>query len=142
MSTTRIPKALQRLVEKKARNRCGYCLSSAVITGVKLAIDHVIPEAMGGQTVEGNLWLACRECNEHKGARVKARDPSTGLDAPLFNPCQQRWGDHFVWTPEGDRIRGLTATGRATVEALKLNREILVEARTGWVLVGWHPPSD
>ena len=37
---------------------------------------------------------------------------------------------------------GRTATGRATVEALQLNRDELVEARELWIAAGWHPPED
>jgi hypothetical protein len=61
---------------------------------------------------------------------------------PLFNPRTQKWSDHFVWTDSGTRILGKTATGRATVIALRLNRPPLVDARRAWVAVGWHPPED
>jgi hypothetical protein len=60
----------------------------------------------------------------------------------LFNPRRQIWREHFAWTPEGDRIIGLTAVGRATTVALNLNRPALVKARQVWVAAGWHPPQD
>jgi hypothetical protein len=60
----------------------------------------------------------------------------------LFNPRDQVWSDHFRWSEAGDYILGSTATGRATVIALNLNRPTLVRARQAWVAVGWHPPSD
>jgi len=41
-----------------------------------------------------------------------------------------------------DEVNPCLAFGRATVEAIRLNNEIAVEARRNWVLVGWHPPSD
>jgi hypothetical protein len=105
-------------------------------------IEHLIPEALGGQTVEENLWLACRECNARKGIRTTARDPVTGQLVPLFNPRAQPWIAHFRWTPEGDQIRGLTPTGRATIHALGLNRPKRVVARQFWVQAGWHPPVE
>jgi hypothetical protein len=46
------------------------------------------------------------------------------------------------WTEQGDRIIGLTPTGRATVVTLNLNRPALVKARQLWVTVGWHPPKN
>ena len=49
--------------------------------------------------------------------------------------------EHFAWSDAGDRIVGLTPTGRATVVALQLNRPILVHARRAWTSVGWHPPG-
>jgi hypothetical protein len=60
----------------------------------------------------------------------------------LFNPRCQVGSEHFAWTPEGDRIIGLTPTGRTTVTTLNLNRLSLVKARQLWVSVGWHPPQD
>lgn len=61
---------------------------------------------------------------------------------PLFNPREQRWDAHFAWTANGEEIIGLTASGRATVTALRLNREVLVRARRLWVAAGVHPPKD
>lgn len=60
----------------------------------------------------------------------------------LFNPRSQDWNKHFAWTEDGEQIIGLTAIGRATVEALNLNRPTLVKARRRWVEAGWHPPKD
>ena len=42
------------------------------------------------------------------------------------------------WT----EIIGLTATGRATIAALRLNNPEIVAARSLWVQAGWHPPRD
>ena len=67
---------------------------------------------------------------------------SEGEITRLFDPRHQAWREHFAWTPEADRIIGLTPIGRATVAALNLNRPSLVKARQAWVTVGWHPPKD
>jgi hypothetical protein len=93
-------------------------------------------------TEEHNLWLACSPCTSHKADRVAANDPETGEIVRLFHPREQRWQDHFEWTSEFDRVIGSTATGRATVVALHLNRPTLVRARRLWVIAGWHPPSE
>ncbi len=142
MSRTYIPKALRDSVSVAARHRCGYCLSAEAIVGMPMEFDHLIPEALGGLTVEDNLWLACSLCNDHKNDRIAALDPITGELVRLFNPRQQVWKEHFSWSQEGDQIIGLTPSGRATVVALNLNRPILVLARRAWVSVGWHPPLD
>lgn len=81
-------------------------------------------------------------CNDHKGIRIVAPDPSTGEVVRLFDPRRQGWLDHFGWNADGDTIFGRTATGRATVAALRLNRVEVVEARRSWVIAGWHPPVD
>jgi hypothetical protein len=60
----------------------------------------------------------------------------------LFNPRRQLWREHFVWSGDGTQIIGLTACGRATVLALKMNNDDIVAARRLWVSVGWHPPAE
>lgn len=122
--------------------RCGYCLSREAVVGAPMEIDHLVPESLGGLTIERNLWLACSLCNGHKASRVAAIDPETGEQTRLFNPRNQVWSAHFRWSAEGDLIVGSTATGRATVAALNLNRIAIVKTRQLWVAVGWHPPKD
>jgi 5-methylcytosine-specific restriction endonuclease McrA len=142
MSSAYIAKAVRERVSVQARRRCGYCLSAEAIVGTPMEMDHLIPRALGGRTEEDNLWLACSLCNDHKGDQVAATDPQSGDTVRLFDPRHQVWADHFAWTETGERIVGLTPTGRATVVALNLNRPELVTARTAWVSVGWHPPPD
>ena len=55
MSRPRIPRALRARVTERGRKRCGYCLTSEEIAGYQMEIDHLIPWADGGPTVEGNL---------------------------------------------------------------------------------------
>ena len=107
-----------------------------------MEIDHIVPEALGGLTEADNLWLACSLCNDHKGDKIAALDPERREIVRLFDPRRQAWTDHFPWTTIGDRVIGLTPSGRARVVALKLNRSSLVRARQAWVSVGWHPPTD
>ena len=142
MSRAYISKVLRAKIEAQARRRCGYCLTQEAVVGTPMELDHLIPEAHGGRTEEGNLWLACSLCNDAKGCRVAAPDPDTGAVVRLFNPRQQVWSDHFQWTDRGDMIIGSTPTGRATVIALRLNRAAVVFARRAWFAVGWHPPGD
>lgn len=56
----------------------------------------------------------------------------------LFNPRQQVWKKLFRWY--GVRVVGLTATGRATIEALNMNRAIMLAIRSEEELLGRHPP--
>ncbi len=142
MSTSRIPVELRRRVAHQARRRCGYCLTSEDVVGTPMDCEHIIPESRGGLTEEENLWLACSLCNSHKGSRTAYQDPLSGQVVQLFNPRQQLWSEHFEWFDGDTRILGLTAVGRATVVALRLNREPLVFSRRKWATAGWHPPSD
>jgi hypothetical protein len=142
MSRAHIPRELRQRIHLEARRRCGYCLTAEAIVGTPMELDHLLPESLGGATEEDNLWLACSLCNDCRGARIAALDPDSGEVVRLFDPRRQVWTEHFRWTAEGDRIVGLTPTGRATVAALNINRPSLVHARRLWVSVGWHPPSD
>jgi hypothetical protein len=137
-----IPVELRRRVASQARHRCGYCLTQELVIGRPMELDHLFPRSLGGPTTEGNLWLACSLCNDHKSNRVLIVDPQTGINVRIFNPRQQEWAEHFAWSEGATRIDGATAIGRATVAALQLNRPSLVLARRLWVAAGWHPPQD
>ncbi|HEY0376135.1 MAG TPA: hypothetical protein VGC87_04190 [Pyrinomonadaceae bacterium] len=93
------------------------------------------------ETICRRVREAARERCGYKGPQTSAPDPLGGEAAPLFNPRHDSWGAHFRWSVEGVKIEGLTPTGRATVEALKLDNELAVEVRRNWVLAGWHPPA-
>ena len=142
MSSGYVSKQLRQKVVRRAKKRCGYCLVSALITGVDLQIEHVWPTSQGGLTVEENLWLACAECHQRNGDRTSFVDPLTKKRGPLFNPLQAVWNGHVRWSDDGSEVVGLTAVGRATVAALQLNRPARVGARWRWASVGWYPPQD
>jgi len=140
--TPDISKALFARLRRQVGLRCGYCRTSAVVVGQPLTFEHIIPRARGGASDENNLWLSCRRCNGHKGTRVEAVDPETGLVVALFNPRRQVWSEHFSWSGDGTRVLGLTPCGRATVFALQLNNPDIVAARLLWVAADWHPPQE
>jgi len=142
MSQTHIPRELRERIAAQACHRCGHCLTAEAIVGTPMEIDHLIPECLGGLTEESNLWLACSLCNDIKNNRIAGLDPLSGELVRLFNPRRQLWHEHFPLDRTGDRIIGLTPTGRATVVTLNLNRPTLVKARQLWVRVGWHPPKN
>ena len=111
-----------------------------VDTGQPMTVDHLIPQAQGGETNLENLCFACRRCNEFKGSTTVAQDPLSDEFVPLYSPRQQNWDDHFQWDESGAIIVGLSAVGRATIIALNMNNPVIVDARRRWVSVGWHPP--
>lgn len=141
MSQVYIPAELRRRVTEEGRSRCGYCLTSQAIVAVPMHIEHIVPLAVGGQTVPENLWLACPLCNGYKGVQTHAVDPETSERVPLFHPRAQRWDEHFAWSEDGTEIIGQTSVGRATVQALRLNNAYSVPSRRVWVAAGWHPPD-
>jgi hypothetical protein len=137
----RIPPSMRQKLAEECRHRCSYCLMTEANTGIPMTVDHITPVSKGGETSPANLCLACYRCNEFKADQTEAEDPLTGEIVPLFNPRTQAWAEHFVWSPDGTRIIGLTAIGRATVVALQMNDALRVAARQRWVSVGWHPPN-
>ena len=137
-----IPRSLRRKVTLAAHSRCGYCLTTQQVSGAQMHIDHIVPLSHGGTSDESNLWLACALCNSYKGMQTHALDPLTGARSPLFNPRTDIWSEHFHWSNSSVEIIGITAVGRATVVALRLNNELIAAARRQWVLAGWHPPQD
>lgn len=53
---------------KRDGYRCQICGFSAP-DGANLHIDHKVPIAKGGLTVESNLWTVCAQCNLGKGTQ-------------------------------------------------------------------------
>lgn len=104
-----------------------------------MQLDHIDPK--GGDVLD-NLCLSCWNCNSHKHKATTVTAPETGASVALFNPRTQAWKEHFAWIDGSTRIRGLTPTGRATVERLRMNRPSLVIARQRWAEGGYHPPPE
>jgi len=133
-----IPARLRRLVIQRAAGCCEYCGLSQEGQEATFHIDHVIPLAAGGETVAENLALACVSCSLRKAARQTAIDPQSGEEVTLYNPRRDTWHEHFQW--DGVYLVGLTATGRATVEALNMNRVLILAIRREEAAMGRHPP--
>lgn len=140
MSAT-ISRSQHRLARERAHYLCEYCQTAEVLSGLKNNVDHIIAKSRGGSNDLDNLCAACSFCNGCKHAKVTGIDPETGQPVGLFNPRQQTWHEHFRWHDDGTIIIGLTACGRATVEALCLNEPLRVAARSLWVQTGRHPPK-
>jgi hypothetical protein len=54
----------------------------------------------------------------------------------------EAWDEHFTWSADLARVEGLSAVGRATVVALRMNRPAIITARSRWAEAGWHPPAS
>jgi hypothetical protein len=135
-----IPTKLRKLIAARDHDRCAYCLTTEANCGLRMHIDHIIPEVAGGKTTVENLCSVCFSCNVYKAAKQTGLDPVTKQEVPLFHPLRQTWQEHFTWDESQARIIGLTPCGRATVIALNMNHPVIVQARRRWVSAGWHPP--
>ena len=122
-------------------DRCyEYCRSQEPFSPDPFVVEHIVPRSRGGSDELSNLAFACQGCNGHKHTSTEAADPLTGRLAPLFHPRRDEWARHFVWSGDTRRIIGVTPTGRATVERLRLNRPGLVNLRRVLRAQGEHPP--
>lgn len=128
MSSEHVPASMQRRVRDRAGMRCEYCRIAQEYQEATFHIDHVVPRVAGGETALENLALACVSCSLRKGARQEAVDPATGARVALFNPRSDAWEAHFHLALGGGFV-GMTSTGRATIELLKLNRPLAVALR-------------
>jgi hypothetical protein len=135
-----IPVNLQREIRSRFRNCCAYCQTAEALTATTFEFEHIVPRSAGGATEFDNLCLACPTCNRHKAERQTALDPATQESLPLFHPQQQNWVEHFSWNEDSTELMGLTPTGRATIELLRMNRSQLVRLRKLWIKLGEHPP--
>lgn len=62
------------LLEKYGR-KCAYC----DVKDVPLEREHIVPKSLGGTNRIDNLTLACRPCNEEKGALLPDEIPNERL---------------------------------------------------------------
>lgn len=141
MAQSYIPVALERLVQERSKGQCEYCRCLSGFHSDPFAVEHIVPESRGGPTAEANLACSCLGCNSFKGAFQTGIDPVTDREVPLFHPRQQQWAEHFAWNDDTTQVIGLTATGRATVARLRLNRPGLLNLRAALRRFGVHPPD-
>jgi hypothetical protein len=138
----------RQLVQRRANYLCEYCHSPERISTSRITIDHIQPRSLEGSDEPDNLALACSRCNQRRYNFAVGQDFETLSILPLFNPRQQQWAEHFIWSANGITIIGITPIGRATCTRLDVNDErfkgerSIQEARALWIQAGWHPPAN
>ena len=142
MPEKRVAAQQKRAVAERAGGCCEYCRSQARFATQSFSVEHIVPRSLDGETRLDNLALACEGCNSHKHAKTEAYDAVTDEMVPLYHPRQHRWYHHFRWNDDFTLIVGVTPTGRATVQALQLNREGLTNLCQVLYEAGEHPPID
>ena len=142
MPERRVTTQQRKAVAERANGCCEYCRSQVRFAIQPFSVEHIIPRSQGGETTLDNLALACQGCNNYKYNKTEGRDPLTNDIIRLYHPRQQQWRNHFAWNDDFTLIIGLTPTGRATVEALQLNREGVLNLRRVLYAMGEHPPAD
>ena len=138
----KIASSLQQQIRERAENLCEYCHTSELWQYVCFTVDHIIPLSRGGSDSEDNLCLVCFHCNRRKSHHISGFDPVSEERVAIFHPRQEQWNDHFIWSSDRLYIVGLTATGRATIRLLELNRERIIRIRAADLVIGRHPPAS
>lgn len=129
--------ARRHAVAARADHRCEYCQLPNRGQVATFPIDHVIPKSAGGSNEPDNLALTCPHCNSHKWTATHGDDPAAVGPARLFHPRQDDWAEHFEWSADdASELVGRTPTGRATIHALRINADDMLELRRLLARVG------
>jgi hypothetical protein len=126
-------------VQQRAAGRCEYCRMHQSLQGATFHVEHIVPASRGGLSTLENLAWCCPSYNLHKSDRSHAVDPDTVQLAPLFHPRHDDWSEHFAWLDY--RVSGRTASGRATIAALKLNADRRLLIRRAEEQFNLFPPK-
>lgn len=136
------PASIRRIVAARARGYCEYCRCSEEFATESFTVEHIKPRQAGGETILENLAWSCFGCNGHKHTKTQATDPETGEKIELYHPRKQAWSEHFNWSDDFTLVVGKTACGRATVEAVRLNRNGVINLRVLLRGANLHPPDS
>ena len=134
-----VPECIRNKVALRARGICEYCRYPEEFNFGRFTIDHILPRSKGGSDHIRNLALACRSCNENKGAIIDAIDPATGRAVELYNLRVALWENHFCWSNDFTLMVGLTSIGKATILALRTNHPGVVKQFKILYKLGLHP---
>jgi hypothetical protein len=77
-----VSKRLRYEILRRDNHACRYC--GATAPGVKLHVDHVIPQALGGKDEPTNLVTACAPCNAGKTSSMPKAMPVGDVDQETF----------------------------------------------------------
>ncbi len=132
--------SIKLLVRERAKYCCEYCIAQLKFSADTFSTEHIIPIVKNGTDAVDNLAFSCQYCNNLKYTAIHAIDPATGNMVNIYNPRKDIWTDHFEWYDNFTIIRGISSTGRATENRLKLNRIGLVNLRKVLFETGFHPP--
>lgn len=114
-------------VRRRAAGRCEYCGLPESTAELAFHVEHVVARQHGGGDDLDNLALACDRCNLYKGPNLSAIDRVSGDVVVLYHPRRDRWDEHF--RRRGSFIDGMTPTGRATVQLLRMNAPARLQMR-------------
>ncbi len=141
MAKNSIPATLKRFIVERSHGYCEYCKCSSDCSTEPFSMEHIVPRSKQGSDDLENLAYACIGRNIYKSDKIEALDILSQTIVSLFNPRIMQWDEHFIWDESLTGMLGKTATGRATIMALKLNRRPIKNLRRALIAIGEHPPT-
>jgi 5-methylcytosine-specific restriction endonuclease McrA len=81
---------LRAAVLNLAKGCCQMCGRTIAHDGVKLQVDHKIPESWGGLSVQENLWAICEQCNHGKRDHFKSFDTGEMQEIIAYSSVHER----------------------------------------------------
>lgn len=73
-----------------AKGRCQMCGKTVAEDGIKLEVDHRIPQAWGGTDDDENLWAVCVQCNHGKRDFFESFNPSEMAELVAIESVHER----------------------------------------------------
>ena len=141
MAKTYVSTKIKTIVKNRAYGYCEYCQCPSDISTDTFSLEHIIPRSKNGTDNLDNLAYSCSGCNLAKYTKIEFLDVVSQIYYPLFNPRTMVWNEHFIWDEALTSMVGKTATGRITIEALKVNRLSVRNLRRALIAIGEHPPD-
>lgn len=86
-----------------AKGRCQMCGRSVDEDGVKLQVDHRVPQTWGGTDEDENLWAICTPCNHGKRDFFASFDPSEMAELVEVESVHERIA-RFLKMHEGEWV--------------------------------------
>ena len=142
MAKTHLSTNFKQIIINRSKGYCEYYKYPSDFSTELFSIEHIIPRSKNGSDELDNLAYACIGCNIYKSDKTAFIDVVSQIVHPLFNPRNMNWIDHFIWDESLTVIIGKTAIGRATIEALKLNRRPVKNLRRALLAIDEPPPFE
>jgi hypothetical protein len=82
-----VSKRLRYEILRRDNHACRYC--GATAPDVKLNVDHVIPQSLGGSDKPDNLVTSCADCNAGKTSSLPNAEPVTDVNQETFRHANE-----------------------------------------------------
>jgi hypothetical protein len=119
-----LPVELIEQVRQRAKFACEYCGVTETDSAGPLTVDHYQPRTRGRTDELTNLLYCCYRCNLYKGDYWPAQPEEIFLWNPRLDPRET----HLLLLADGT-LYPISASGRFTLQRLRLNRPELVAYR-------------